>query len=421
MRALDVWLYGRRAGRLEQDGGQLRFGYADDYRADGGPPLSCSLPTAGGPYEREAEAFFANLLPDGEVRTLIARRLGVSAGNDFGLLSAIGGDCAGAVTLLAPGAPSDEFDTPGDEDPSVAGPSVRWLDEAQLAEALDELPRRPLLADPDEGIRLSLAGAQDKLPVVVEGDRIGIPLGRTPSTHIVKTPIAHFDDTVANEAFCLELAGVLGLSAATAEVRAAAGRDFLLVERYDRRREVGGRVERIHQEDFCQALAIPPQLKYESEGGPGLADCFGLLRRVSGERAADVIGLLDAVTLNFLIGNHDAHGKNFSLLHDGRSIALAPLYDLVATAVYPGLDRKLAMSIGGEYRPDYVRRRHVERFAAAAGLGAAAARRRMLALAARAPAAAAELVAARDDRPSVLTRVVDTVAQRAAWLQRELS
>ena len=100
MRALDVWLYGRRAGRLEQDGGQLRFGYADDYRADGGPPLSCSLPTAGGPYEREAEAFFANLLPDGEVRTLIARRLGVSAGNDFGLLSAIGGDCAGAVTLL---------------------------------------------------------------------------------------------------------------------------------------------------------------------------------------------------------------------------------------------------------------------------------------------------------------------------------
>ena len=298
---------------------------------------------------------------------------------------------------------------------------MRWLDDPSLAQTIADLPRKPLFADPEDGIRLSLAGAQDKLPVVVEGDRIGIPLGRTPSTHIVKTPIAHFDDTVANEAFCLELAGVLGLSAATAEVRAAAGRDFLLVERYDRRREVGGRVERIHQEDFCQALAIPPQLKYESEGGPGLADCFGLLRRVSGERAADVIGLLDAVTLNFLIGNHDAHGKNFSLLHDGRSIALAPLYDLVATAVYPGLDRKLAMSIGGEYRPDYVRRRHVERFAAAAGLGAAAARRRMLALAARAPAAAAELVAARDDRPSVLTRVVDTVAQRAAWLQRELS
>lgn len=412
MRALDVWLYGRRAGRLEQDGGQLRFAYADDYRADGGQPLSCSLPIAGGPFEREAETFFANLLPDGEVRTLVARRLGVSAGNDFGLLSAIGGDCAGAVTLL-PVAEAPER-SPGE-------PRVRWLAEPELAEALDELPRRPLLADPEEGIRLSLAGAQDKLPVVVEGERIGIPLGRTPSTHIIKTPIAHFDDTVANEAFCLALAGALGLSAATADVRAAAGREFLLVERYDRRHFGDGRVERIHQEDFCQALAVPPQLKYESEGGPGLADCFGLVRRAATERASDLITLLDAMTFNFLIGNHDAHGKNFSLLHDGAAIALAPLYDLVSTAVYAGLDRKLAMAIGGEYRPGYVRRRHVERFAATAGLGGAATRRRMLALSARVPGAAAELAAARTDRPAVLDRVLETITERAGWLQRELA
>jgi serine/threonine-protein kinase HipA len=411
VRALDVWLYGRRAGGLEQVDGRMRFAYAADYVAAGGAPLSCSLPVGDREYDREAEAFFANLLPEGEVRTLVARRLGVSAGNDFGLLHAIGGDCAGAVTLLPPGASPDDL---------PARVEVRWLDEPALAAALDELPRRPLLADPDEGVRLSLAGAQDKLPVVVRDGRIGIPLGRTPSTHIVKTPIVRFDDTVANEAFCLELARSLGLTAARAEIRAAEDREFLLVERYDRRHLADGRVERIHQEDLCQALAVPPQLKYESEGGPGLAACFGVLRGSSTELATDRIALVDAVTLNFLLGNHDAHGKNFSLLLADAGVRLAPLYDLVSTAVYAGLDRKMAMAIGGEYRPDYVRRRHVERFAEQAMVGAAATRRRMLRLAERARDIAPEAAAAFAHRP-VLDRVLATLDQRARWLAGELA
>ncbi len=411
MRALDVWLCGRRAGRLEQVDGRMRFAYSADYRAGEGPVLSWSLPLSDREYGEQAQAFFANLLPEGEARTMVARRFGVSASNDFGLLQAIGGDCAGAVTLLPPDAAPDDAG-------ARAKAQVRWLDESSLAAALDELPTRPLLADPDEGIRLSLAGAQDKLPVVVEDGRIGIPLGRTPSTHIVKTPIARFDDTVANELLCLRLAGELGLSAAGAEVRRAEGREFLLVERYDRRR-VGGAVERIHQEDLCQALAIPPQVKYEAEGGPGLTASFGLLRAASSERAADLLGLLDAVTLNFLIGNHDAHGKNFSLLHDVDGIRLAPLYDLVSTAVYDGLDRKMAMAIGREYRPDYVRRRHVERFAADASLGASAVRRRMLRMTERTRAAAPAVVEQVGSRP-VLDRVLATVEQRAEWLRREL-
>lgn len=431
MRALDVWLYGRRAGRLTQVDGDVRFAYAHDYlAAPAAAPLSCSLPLDDREYGREAQAFFANLLPEGEVRTLVARRLGVSAGNDFGLLHAIGGDCAGAVTLLPV----------GDEPTAPASADVRWLDEPALAAALDELPSRPLLADPDEGIRLSLAGAQDKLPVVVRDGRIGIPLGRTPSTHIVKTPIARFDDTVANEAFCLELARTLGLSAAPAEIRAAAGREFLLVERYDRRHTPDGRVERIHQEDLCQALAIPPQLKYESEGGPGLAACFGVLRDSSATPAADRLALVDAVALNFVLGNHDAHGKNFSVLLAGAGgggaelaseaegaseaepaggVHLAPLYDLVSTAVYAGLDRKMAMAIGGEYRPDYVRRRHVERFAEQTDLGAAPTRRRMLRLAERARVAAPEVAARVGHRP-VLDRILETVDRRAGWLETQL-
>ena len=420
MDALDVWLHGRRAGRLEQVDGRMRFTYAADYVATGGAPLSRSLPLGEGEHDRAAETFFANLLPEGEVRTLVARRLGVSAGNDFGLLYAIGGDCAGAVTLLPPrvAAPDAGLWRPGDSNATSAG-EVRWLDEPALAAALDELPRRPLLADPDEGIRLSLAGAQDKLPVVVRDGRIGIPLGRTPSTHIVKTPIARFDDTVANEAFCLDLARSIGLNAASAEIREADGREFLLVERYDRRHAADGRVERIHQEDFCQALAVPPQLKYESEGGPGLADCFGVLDGSSTDPGLDRVALLDAVTLNFVLGNHDAHGKNFSLLLADSGVRLAPLYDLVSTAVYPDLDRKMAMKLGGEQRPDYVRRRHVERFAEQTGLGAAAVRRRMLRVAERARGDASESVDRIGPRP-VLERVLEIVERRARWLASEL-
>lgn len=191
MTTLDVWLYGHRAGTLERLGDALRFAYADSYVAANGPPLSRSLPVSGDFDDRAAATFFANLLPEGKVRTLIARRLGVSVGNDFGLLYEIGGDCAGAVTLL----PS------GDKPPDLhRAPEVRWLDDEALAATLTDLPRRPLLANPEEGIRLSLAGAQDKLPVVVEGDRIGVPLRETPSTHIVKAAIAPFDGTIANEA-----------------------------------------------------------------------------------------------------------------------------------------------------------------------------------------------------------------------------
>ena len=412
MRTLDVWLYGERVGRLEQRDGRMRFTYAREYAETEGPALSCSLRLDDEPYEREAEAFFGNLLPEGEVRTLVARRVGVSPGNDFGLLEAIGGDCAGAVTLLEPG------QAPEDSGP----PEVRWLDEGELAATLDELPRRPLMVDPEEGVRLSLAGAQDKLPVVVAGERVGVPLRRTPSTHILKTAIARFDDTVANEAFCLALARALGLEAANAEVREAGGRDFLLVERYDRRR-VDGAVTRIHQEDFCQALAVPPQLKYEAEGGPGLAACFEALEEASARTSGDLLALLDAVVLNFAVGNHDAHGKNFSMLHRRDGTLLAPLYDIVSTAVYPGLTRKLAMAIGGEYRPEYVRRRHFERMVASTSLGWAPTRRRLLELLRRLPAAIEVAVAqtpAGSPAP-VVGRIREVLSTRSGWLQRELT
>jgi serine/threonine-protein kinase HipA len=414
MDALDVWLHDRHAGRLEQHRGRLSFAYEARYLELGGPPLSHALPLRPEPFDDVAtESFFSNLLPEGKVRRAAARDAHVSDRNDFGLLAALGGDCAGAVSLLpvgeAPGVPAH----PG---------RVEWLDDAALAKAIEDLPRRPLMADPDGDIRISLAGAQDKLVVVVEDDRIGLPVGSTPSSHIVKPPIDGYDGTVANEAFCLGLAHELGIGAVQATVREVAGHELLFVERYDRRAD-DGRLVRVHQEDFCQALGTPAEMKYQVEGGPGLADCLGLVRTAVDVPALDALRMADVVTFNFLIGNHDAHGKNFSLLHAREGTRVAPFYDLLSTTVYE-LGDKMAMKLGGEYRAGYVRRRHVEQFASETGLGAAAVLRRLRTFAKSAASGAeslaGELRAAGRHRP-VIDRIVATVTERAARLETELA
>jgi len=300
---------------------------------------------------------------------------------------------------------------------------VRWLDEADLADVVAELPTRPLFDDPEEDVRLSLAGVQDKMPVVCSRNRIGVTAGRTPSTHILKAPIERFDDTVANEAFCLRLAAALGLTTARAEVRRTEGVEFLLVERYDR--EVQAQViRRLHQEDFCQALGVPPERKYEAEGGPSLAACADLIRAASASPARDLLALVDTASFNLLSGNHDAHGKNLSLLYSPTGVRLAPLYDLVCTAVYGGLSRKMATKLGGEYRAQYVERRHVERFAQACGLGPAPVRRRMLRMALSISGVAGDVLGElrdkQEDRP-VLERVVALIQDRAARMQSVLA
>lgn len=411
--SLVVWCFGERAGTLTDAAGGLAFAYDPGWLAGGMPPLSQSLPRDGSFDPAAAAAFFGGLLPEGTPRDLLARRLGVSAGNDFGLLAAVGGDTAGAISLQPPGA------TPG---PEAGG--VEWLDDDGLAALVDELPRRPMHADEDGEYRLSLAGAQDKLPVVVGDDgRIGLTTGRAPSTHILKTPIERLDDTVVNEALCPAIGRALGIDAVTATPRRVAGREFLLVERYDRH-AVDGAVRRLHQEDFCQALGIPAARKYQSQGGPSLADGFALLRRATGVPAQEVLKLLDQIALGLLVANHDAHGKNYSLLYlpGAGGAVLAPAYDVLSTFAYRrshNLSRKLAMGIGGEYRPEDLRPRHLDRLLGDAGLGAAAARRRLRALATAAPAAAREvratLAAGGWDAP-VLDRVVALVDERAEQL-----
>ncbi len=412
-RTLDVWCFEQRAGLLTDRRDGLDFAYSEQWRDDGLPPLSQSLPLAGSYEPSAVDAFFGGLLPEGSQRNTLARQLGVSADNDFAMLEALGGDTAGAVSLLPAGS---EKPAPGDD--------VEWLDDAQLAALIDELPDRPMHADEDGEYRLSLAGVQDKLPVVVDDDgRVGLTKGRTPSTHILKIPIPRLYDTVLNEALCPAVGRLLGIDTVAAMPYRVAGREFLLVERYDRER-VDGRVRRLHQEDFCQALGIPSQRKYQNEGGPGLVDCFALLRRAVDVPASDVLRLVDFVALNFLVGNHDAHGKNFSLLYlpSSSNAVLAPAYDVLSSTVYgkiQQMSRKMAMSIGGEYRPDYVRARHLDRMLGDAGLGVAAARRRLRGLATRAPTAARAAqaaLAAQGWDAAVATEIVEIVERRATRL-----
>ena len=381
---LDVWLFAYRVGTLALVDGRLNFCYAPGWLSHkDAVALSASLPLQAEPFDdRKTRPFFAGLLPEGQMRRLIAQQFQVSGQNDFALLDHIGGECAGAVTFLEPGQALPV---------STRTDDVQWLSDDEVVAILDELPRRPMLAGKD-GLRLSLAGAQDKLPVVFDGTRIGLPLNGTPSSHILKPPIHAVEDSVINEGFCMALAEAMQLKPAKSKVHHVLDRSFLLVERYDRLIDAQGRRQRLHQEDFCQALGVVPEMKYQNEGGPDLVQCFDLVRSSTRPSAPHVLRLLDYVIFNALIGNHDAHAKNFSLLYlgekSGKAPVLAPFYDTLSTAVYPTLTQKMAMKIGSKYKFSEVEKRHWEQFAEGVGFTKAQAKRRILELAKLLPATA---------------------------------
>jgi serine/threonine-protein kinase HipA len=341
------------------------------------------------------------------MRRLIAGQFQVSDQNDFALLDHIGGECAGAVTFIEPGR---ALPVPARND------DVQWLSDDEVVAILDELPRRPMLAGKG-GLRLSLAGAQDKLPVVFDGSRIGLPLNGTPSSHILKPAIHAVDDSVINEGFCMALAEAMQLKPAKTRVHLVLDRSFLLVERYDRLIDAQGHRQRLHQEDFCQALGVVPEMKYQNEGGPDLVQCFDLVRRATRPSAPQVLRMLDYVIFNALIGNHDAHAKNFSLLYSGKTPVLAPAYDALSTAVYPTLTPKMAMKIGSRYKFSEVQARHWEQFAEGVGFTKAQAKRRILELARSLPTTSRELQSAPGLRfagNAVVERIIALIEQRCA-------
>ncbi len=372
--SLSVWCDGAIAGTLSRDDdGNMLFAYSGTWLADPArPALSHSLPKQAAPFERRrARAFFAGLLPEEQQRDGAARALGLSKGNDFALLDALGGDVAGALTLWPEGEPPPVYDGTTANTP---------LSENELAEILAILPKRPLLAGED-GLRVSLAGAQAKLPVVLVNGKITLPAMGQPTTHIMKPSIGSLPHSTENEAFAMRLAKAVGLSVAEAQPRRIANSTYLLVTRYDREETAPGRYRRLHQEDFCQALGIAPEKKYAKEEGPTFKTSFALVREACRRPAADVLKLLDAALFNMLVGNADAHGKNYSLLYRPGGAELAPLYDLMCTAAYPHIATGMAMKFGEARTLDELRPETFAKFSADTGLSAPFVRRRAVELA----------------------------------------
>ena len=361
-KTLQVRLNNKFVGVLQQDqNGKLIFQYAEKAHQ----PLSLSLPLRSNRYysNKECKGFFNGLLPESDnVRKAIGKKYGVSPRNDFSLLKAIGYDCAGAVSF------TDVMvgKTPLDELPEYFEIEGKIFSDAELEKFITELPKKPLALGAD-GMRLSLAGAQDKTAIVLIDNKVAIPALEVPTTHILKPAIADLKETVENEYICMKAASLLGISVPEIEIRKVNGIKYFLIERYDRDIK-NGKLKRIHQEDFCQASNVVSAFKYQAEGGVSFADCFEVLKKTS-RPAVSIVKFLNMMVFNYLIGNNDAHGKNFSILHypDGK-IELAPAYDILSTQVYKDLSSKMAMKIGGHYEPKNIYPRHFERFANEVGI-----------------------------------------------------
>lgn len=358
MESLDVYLNGVMAGRLDDDNGRMSFAYSEAFLSDAGrTPLSHSIPLKRESFSHaEIEPFLSNLLPDDFIRTRLGEILKIPRENTFALLWAIGGDCAGAISFFPSGTAPDK--------PSQ--PKYRQLTDEEAGQILGNLEKRPLDVG-EAGFRISGAGAQDKLIACYKDGCVLLPLDGTPSTHIIKPAMRDYPDSVENEWFSMTLASMCGLRTADCAIATIGGKLRYLCRRYDRE-VTDGVVRRLHQEDFCQMLGIDPKLKYEAIGGPGIVDSFKLLREMS-LPASDTIEILDRVIFNFIVGNGDAHGKNFSMLYRGGVPSLAPLYDVMSTAIYPEVGKRMAMKIDDTYDFKWVSLGKFKRMASKIGIG----------------------------------------------------
>lgn len=350
MSELVVLLSEREIGRVRQDQrGRLTFTYDDAWReACGAYPLSLSMPLAASEHRHDViDAFIWGLLPDNHlIIDRWAKKFQVSARSSFALISQVGEDCAGAVQFIKP----EHLDAVLE-----AGPGeIAWIDDGDIAARLRTLrDDQSAWRQPGDTGQFSLAGAQPKTALLLRDGKWGVPSGKMPTTHIIKPPTGAFDGHAENEHFCLALARALGLPTASSTVMHFDDEVAFVVERYDRRVSDRG-IVRIHQEDMCQAFGMPPGMKYENEGGPGINRIVDFLRESSSAPQEDTITFIDAIAFNWLVGGTDAHAKNYSvLIGTGGQVRLAPLYDIASILPYEQFDHlkiRLAMKLGGKYR-----------------------------------------------------------------------
>ena len=349
---LDVYLNSRLVGRLRRvASGAIDFQYDPSWLDwEHALPISTSLPLREDRYGGDpVVVVLDNLLPDSEpVRRRVAERVRAEGYDAYSLLAKVGRDCAGALQFLPEG-----------QEPGSAGMlEGREVDDGEIARRIRNLARVPLGVDADEEFRISIAGAQEKTALLHWKGKWHLPRGSTATTHIVKPQIGvlpggvDWSRSVENEHLCLRLAAALGLPAATSEITDFDGERVLVIERFDRRWTRDGRLLRLPQEDFCQALSVPPTLKYEADGGPGMADMLDLLKG-SDEPEADRRIFVKAQIAFWLLGATDGHAKNFSIvLRPGGRFTLTPLYDVLSAQ--PALDAgqlrrnefRFALSVG---------------------------------------------------------------------------
>jgi serine/threonine-protein kinase HipA len=342
--------------------GRLSLAYVPEWQAsDAAQSISLSLPYVQAEHpHRPVSSYLAGLLPDNtEILRGWANQFGVSPENPFALLSHMGEDCAGAVQFVREERLEEVLHSKGTIEP---------VTEQDIADALARIRQNapPWAEAEDRRGMFSLAGAQAKIALAQTQAGWGRPSGRAASTHILKPPTnPQFPGIEINEHVCLSLARHLGIPAASSYVQHFGEEVAIVVQRFDRRPDGSG-IVRVHQEDTCQALGLPPERKYQQDGGPGFAEMADLARTNSADPDADLQRILGAAAINWIIAGTDAHAKNYSwFLTIGDQVLMTPLYDLISALPYYPIDNgvRLAMPIGGENRILHVRRAQWERFA----------------------------------------------------------
>ncbi|MAZ80438.1 MAG: hypothetical protein CMP18_01470 [Rickettsiales bacterium] len=333
--------------------GYLQLKYNQDWlESKNSCAISCNLPLSDVTYkEEDFKNFFLGILPESYNKDLIANILRVGVCNYFDLLKEIGGECPGAISFV-----NDDKEIINDNQ------QYKKLSEIELYNLITKLPKNPLLAGHDR-VRFLLSGEKSKLGICIDDEgSIFLPLNNAPSTHILKPQFNGFSNYVINTAICLNLAKICQIHAVNAVIGVIGNIDCLLVQRYDRIFTKNNHLVKLHQEDFCQILRLPPKNKYQQDGGPSLFDCFNLLRNNCSIPAANLSAFLNMILFNLIIGNNRAHGKNFSLIYYKNISKIAPLYDAFSTLYYNDTSQIMAMSIGGEYNCNNINLKEIEIF-----------------------------------------------------------
>lgn len=336
---VNIFFFDQLAGELSQDKyGMLSFQYNPDYIAKKGVPISHSMPLSSEVYYgNEAHAYFTGLLPEENMLTATAKVIGTSGLNYMKLLTELGKEPIGAIHI------------------GRKTPSKKYQYEEISMVELDEIINKndSLLSTlyHEKELRLSLAGAQSKTGLFCDNHRFFIPQHGSPSNIIVKPSNKQYPDLVFNEYACMKIAASMGIPTPTVQLVSTPSQALFVIERYDRfvdRKDI----ERLHQEDFCQALAVQNRNKYEADGGPTFHQCVNLLRKATTIPATEINKFISLFIFNLIIGNKDAHGKNYSILQKKNESVLAPAYDILSTTYYPGLSVKMSMSINGKFELD---------------------------------------------------------------------